>query len=193
MERGVPDPSELANVDTTNGTFAPDGAGKTMEQFRAPEAATVQFGDVAVSWITVVAPDTVKPAEFVALETYWERRLVATDWFAAGIATVMFAVVDMAVAAGGIEGFGAPGTAVAAAIPNAGALAPPPPHPLRTVTVKKVAIWNTNDRARIVMNRKNLVVQALLCVKIVQDSHRPSRDRNGPAAQYMICVTQIKM
>ena len=138
VERGVPDPSGLANVETTIGTFVPEGVGKTIEHILPLEVVAVQFGEVAVSGISVDDPDTVKLAEFVALEIYCECRLVASDWFVTGIAKVRFAVADMA-AGEGLEVFGIVVTG-RTIVGDAGAFAPPPLHPLRSVAIKNVAI-----------------------------------------------------
>jgi len=97
VEGGVPVPSELAKVETVNWTLGPAGADTAIEHERAPDEAVVQFGDVEVSAMTVVAPPArVNVAEFVALETYCARRRVPDVRFAAGIVMVSFASVDNA-------------------------------------------------------------------------------------------------
>ena len=138
VERGIPDPSGLANVETTIGTFAPGAVGKAIEHVLPPEEVEVQFGEVAVKGISVVEADTVKLAEFVALEIYCECRPVASDWFVTGIAKVRVAVADTA-AGEGPEAFGFEVTG-RTTVGDAGAFAPPPLHPLRPVAVKKATI-----------------------------------------------------
>jgi hypothetical protein len=97
VESGVPVPLLLANVETVNGTFVPEGVVSEIWHERLPLALVVQPGDVAVSGTTVtVPPFGVNVSEFVDGETYCARRTDELAVGGAGIVTlsVAFAVLD---------------------------------------------------------------------------------------------------
>ncbi|GAC1426375.1 MAG: hypothetical protein NVSMB5_20920 [Candidatus Velthaea sp.] len=129
----MPVPSALAKAEMANATFEPLGALTLIAQTREPPLPVVQFGDPGASETTVVAPPCgVNEIEFVALETYCDRRRAAAFCGPAGIVIERFAAPEVVGAVGpdGAIG-GRPGAAED--FPP-----PPPPQPAKTVIAARV-------------------------------------------------------